>query len=231
MGEQGGLSRRDVLKLGGATGGLTATAGCLGWFRGGDGSDDETSDDERDQDETEQPANENENTEDETNADEEADPGGDTNESADTQDENDTSGDGNENESDTENETEEEQDPLTPDENETEVNESKYEDPEQAELTELEDSAADISLNIDLGENGASITGTITNACGCEIQSVDVDLEFYDAAGDYCGSHLITVRDLDPGESERVAEHVPPYDLQAVPHDATVLAVTVMGYA
>ena len=207
-------------------------AGCLGWLRG-DGSDDETSDDEegdQDQDETDQPENGNESTN-ETNSNEEADSGGDTNESDDTQDENDTSGDGNENESDTENETEEEQEPLTPDENETEVNESKYEDPEQAELTELDESAADISLNIDLGQDGASITGEITNACGCEIQSVDVDIEFYDAAGDYCGSHLITVHDLGPGESERVAEHVPPYDLQAVPHDATVLAVTVMGYA
>lgn len=234
-------TRRTYLKLTGVTGGLLSLSGCLSW-PGGDGSDDSDSDDSNSgtdgNDESDGSSDDGggSDTNDENNS-----GGGDTDQNHDGDQDSDTETDSTDenregenepaNES-TEGEEDEEEKPLTPDENETEVDKEQYDEPEhEKELKELSDSAADISLDVSLGRNGARITGTITNACGCKIQSVDVDFEFYDADGAYCGSHLVSVRGLGPGESKRIDDRVAPYDLQAVPHRAKVLAVTVMGYA
>ena len=217
MGEQGGLSRRDVLELGGATGTLTAMAGCLGWLRGG--GDDETSDEgaerDQDQDETEQPEDGNESTN-ETNTTEETDSGGDTNESGnETQDENDTGGDGNESES--ANETGEEERQKEPSEEDTEINEEKYNETEEREVEERPESDVEIprdSVEASQGSDGTiTVTGKLTNVSDEDIDFVDVEVNYVGETGSVIGMDLVVVRGIAAGATETFESRMGPTEL------------------
>lgn len=234
-------TRRAYLKLTGATSTLPLLSGCTSWIPGiddnddndgdsnggnNDGGDGSTNDGDDDSNDTE------------TNTDTNSGGGDEDHEQEQEQEqkqsqENDTeneSAEGN-NESEAEGDDQEEEKPARPDENETEVDKEKYDEPAHAvEPKELDESAADISLDVNLGKSGAQFSGTISNACGCKIHSVDVDFGLYDANGDYAGGHTVSVGDLGPDEQKDVDDQVPIYDLQAVPRDAKVLGVTVMGY-
>lgn len=188
--------------------GIAATAGCLGWFR----SDQEEADEadgntdsaggEGDPDRHEQDKDESSEDEDTT---EEAE--GDTAE-------------------------EDDEDELAPDREDVEPDRDEYDEPEEREVIERD--SDDVTVDVSAREEDGLIrmSGSVTNVSDKFIDVVDLRFEFYDSeeGDEYVGGRLVSVTEIDPGDSEPFEEEIWADELQGELARAELVSVEVFGF-
>lgn len=105
-----------------------------------------------------------------------------------------------------------------PDEEDLEVDEDKYEDHGTSETEQRSTADIEIDADADLENNGgARVSGTVTNVSETSIDVVDLEFTFYDAGGNYLTADLVSVRDLEAGDSESFESTITPDQARGQP--------------
>ena len=223
-------TRRDVLKFGGATVGISATSGCLrgllnregdeGDSEGEDGGDgDDTSDTK------ERPSNEDEKDQGASNASDEPESNPDDMQNeTDTRDQNESNESNESNETNATDEEEEELDDLAPDREETEPDREKYKQNESGDREKLPpDAISTTEPNMKIGNYGSvDISGRVTNETDVTIGVVTIAVTYYDSSESEIGRSSDSVHDIPPGESKKWSSGVGPDQLRGEPAEAEV---------
>lgn len=204
------LTRRAYL-AGASLCGITATAGCLGWFSTEEDEQNEDGDGEEDDEEGESEESED----------------SDAGEDSDGDEEQEEEGDEDENE---QKDEEDEEDELVPDREDVEPDRDEYDEPEERDVIERDSDDVSVDASAQEEDGLIVISGSVTNVSDEDIDAVDLYFELYDSGGEYIGGRLVSVGSVDAGDSASFEEEVWADELRGVLTRVEIGAVEVYDF-
>ena len=220
------MNRREYLAGAGLCG-ITATAGCLEWVFPDDNEDEDAEAGGNTQ--TDGAGDDGESDEDEQNAEDETESSEDGEEDTDEREDSNDDEDG---EEEGETEEEDEEDEIAPDREDVEPDRDEYDEPEEREVIERDSDDVSVDVSAQEEDGLTVISGSVTNVSDEFIDAVDLRFEFYDSeeGGEYVGGRLVSVAEIDPGESASFEEEIWADELQGELARIELEAVEVFGF-